>query len=223
MTSNSRQPPQLRPDESLKARKGGGDSFFFGLDPLLRTFVRMFACDVHQLSARSSFPGGFALESHQLTKALIVGHVVAAAMKVGSKQSFAKYVIDDGTASITCVLWEGKTGCDPGPGCALVNQEGGVGDIIVSAGLGSSTVGSSSSAFRGGADFGESILFESASSGRSGPGLASDESSTSSWHTLFPLGSLVEVRGTIKAFSPMWTEKESIPPETQLSVISIRE
>ena len=104
-----------------------------------------------------------------------------------------------------------------------MDQRGGVGDFIVGAGGDSSTVGSCGSTSTGGADFGEAILFQSARSGRSGPGLASDESSTSSWHTLFPLGALVEVRGTIKAFSPMWAEKESIPPETQLSVISIRE
>ena len=58
---------------------------------------------------------------------------------------------------------------------------------------------------------------------RGGDAPVSGEISTCSWHTLYPLGTLVEVHGTIKAFSPKWAEREKIPPETQLSVISMRE
>ena len=189
-------------DRQFKVGERADESFLFGLDPLLRTFVRMFASDVRELSAQSAFPGGFALASHQVTKAVIMGHVVGAAIKTGRRQSFAKYTIDDGTGLITCILWEGKTGTKAAQQSSAVRRGG-------------EKAGKFKDAFSG--DFQGAALFHSndgvcttfgeAVSGqsrrRSRLGYVVEEGTCCNWHTLYPLGALVEVRGTVKAFSPM--------------------
>lgn len=77
----------------------------WGMDPLLRTYVRLFAIDIHnRLASARGVKESYVLQpaGRPITRVVVMGHIIA----THAKEKFIRYIVDDGTGWLTCLLWE---------------------------------------------------------------------------------------------------------------------
>ncbi|XP_064418939.1 CST complex subunit STN1 isoform X1 [Latimeria chalumnae] len=77
-------------------------SFYWGLDPLFSTAVKLFVKDILELKQSRQAPGFYFYKTHPVYSVDIMGIVV----QKKEKEEFSFYGVDDGTGVITCLCWK---------------------------------------------------------------------------------------------------------------------
>lgn len=84
----------------------------WNLDPVHKSYARLYCCDVLAMPTYSASPGqqfdAFAYKNHPIYRVDIMGLVVS----VAEREKFFSYAVDDGTGVIQCCCWKPKSGQD---------------------------------------------------------------------------------------------------------------
>ncbi|XP_038058964.1 CST complex subunit STN1-like [Patiria miniata] len=87
---------------------------FWHLDPVNRSYAKMYIADILQLERYPTGEGAFAYKNHPIYRVDIIGWLV----RVEERTSMFQYGVDDGTGVINCCCWKSKK----------VDEQFGIGD-----------------------------------------------------------------------------------------------